>query len=60
MGAALALGTVMLSACASTHTSDAPPSSLPPEVALCAAAADSGANAAALNSRLFRRAAPSG
>lgn len=61
MGAALALSAVILGACASTRDAQAPPSSsLPPEVARGAAAAESGTSAATLNSRLFRHAAPSG
>src|SRR5262245_19839175 len=61
MGAALALSAVILGACASTRDAQAPPaSSVPPEVARGAAAAESGTSAATLNSRLFRHAAPSG
>lgn len=61
MGAALVFSAVILGACASTRDAQAPPSSsLPPEVARGAAAAESGTSAATLNSRLFRHAAPSG
>lgn len=60
MGAALALNAALLSACATTQSAEAPPSSLPPEVTRGAAAVEGGATAAALNSRLFRRAAPTG
>src|SRR5215470_2414609 len=60
MGAVLVLSAVILGACASARDAQAPPSSVPPEVARGAAAAESGTNAATLNSRLFRRTAPSG
>lgn len=58
LGIALTLG-VALSGCASTHDAQAP-ASVPPEVARATAVEESGTNVAALNSRIFRRAAPSG